>query len=250
MRSLELGKSASKDKNRAVVVRGFGRANSPFNKLFYQRYKFYATMHWYSYVGWTWPTPVCDGTWLYVHMNQGQVARLSLADGSIDWFRRLGEFGTGWDRYSKQPTPRSPLLHKGVMIISTSPGLFGLDGKTGKELWRHELPEMTNVTALGPKLMHLPSGRTVLASYTRARARSSCSTPPTASCWERSRRRREGRPRPGPQPDERGRHIISSYTAQAFRVTEEGETLGVKELWPRKRGPRRQYGGPPRRLLL
>ena len=53
---------------------------------FQDTYGFYPSGHWNCWVGWTFPTPVSDGEFVYADMGQGQVVCYDL-NGNRRWAR-------------------------------------------------------------------------------------------------------------------------------------------------------------------
>ena len=231
----------NKDPNKGAIIGAICGAYQPFLKSFHERYKFHATCHWYSWVGWTWPTPVCDGTWLYVHMCQGQVARISLADGSIGWFRRLHEIPKNY----KQPNPRSPLLHDGIMIVSATPGggIYGLDAETGKELWLYKEVGQENkgdgfhlggICGTAPTLVHLPGGRTLVAvveAPEKKMAKIHLLDAKTGKQVGYFEGKYTAPNDPGPSLMSEGDILADPYHGLVLKITADGDRFAMKELW-------------------
>lgn len=79
----------------------------------------------FGIVGYTMPTPVSDGTHVYVWCGMGVAACYDL-DGNREWITRLD---TGHLTYGS-----SPALADGVLCVFLN-RLYGLDAKTGNLLW-------------------------------------------------------------------------------------------------------------------
>jgi outer membrane protein assembly factor BamB len=79
----------------------------------------------FGIVGFTMPTPVSDGTHIFVWVSTGVAACFDL-DGKRRWIARVpaDELSYG----------ASPALADGVLVVFLN-GLFGLDTRTGKLLW-------------------------------------------------------------------------------------------------------------------
>lgn len=93
----------------------------------------------FGIVGYTMPTPVCDGTYVYYWCGNGVAACYDLA-GKREWITRIE---AGPLTYASTPT-----LVDGVLVVFLN-HLFGLDAKTGKLLW--EQPRIHhNVASLLP----------------------------------------------------------------------------------------------------
>jgi hypothetical protein len=102
----------------------------------------------FGIVGFTMPTPVSDGTHVYVWNGMGVAACFDLA-GKREWITRVsaGELTYG----------SSPALVDGVLAVYLN-GLYGLDGKTGKQLWqqkrlRNNIASLLGATVSGKPLI-------------------------------------------------------------------------------------------------
>lgn len=111
-------------------------------------------------VGWSSPTPVTDGSSVYVLYANGVVAARN-HDGSLRWSRWLGrppERMLGWD----EGHAASPVLAGGVLVVPFG-SLRGLDPVTGKVIWEGEswphYGAATPITVAGVPLVLTPSGR-------------------------------------------------------------------------------------------
>jgi outer membrane protein assembly factor BamB len=105
-----------------------------------KRFKIKADGHFESHfgiVGFTMPTPVCDGKHVYVWNGMGVAACYDF-DGQRRWIARipLEELSYG----------SSPALADGVLVVFDQ-GLHGLDAATGKYLWQQK-KNKHNVAAL------------------------------------------------------------------------------------------------------
>jgi outer membrane protein assembly factor BamB len=86
------------------------------------------------------PSPVTDGTHAWVYFKSGELACLSLADGSLVWKTNLQErFGADslwWDLGT------SPVLTKRAVVVAvmqTGPSyVVAFDRTTGELLWKHD----------------------------------------------------------------------------------------------------------------
>ena len=84
------------------------------------------------------PSPITDGTCIYVYFKSGKVAALTLT-GTLKWEvnlqKRYGEDTLGWDLGT------SPVLADGKLVIAVLQNgggsyLASLDCETGKEVWK------------------------------------------------------------------------------------------------------------------
>ena len=101
-------------------------------------------------------TATTDGTHLYVFFGKSGVYCLKLEDGSQVWHKVVG------DRTDKWGSSNSPVLHGNLVIVNASiesGTLFGLDKKTGKEIWK-----VTGIRKCwsSPVLVTLPDGNVEL----------------------------------------------------------------------------------------
>jgi outer membrane protein assembly factor BamB len=80
----------------------------------------------FGIVGFTMPTPVCDGKHVYVWNGMGVAACFDL-DGRRRWITRVEAKELSYGS--------SPTLAGGVLVVFLN-GLYGLDAKTGKLLWQ------------------------------------------------------------------------------------------------------------------
>ena len=80
-------------------------------------------------VGWTVPTPVSDGNFVYVWCGNGVAACYDL-EGNTRWIRRVNP--------GKLYYPASPTVIDGKLIVFASGGfnMVALDAATGAEVWR------------------------------------------------------------------------------------------------------------------
>jgi hypothetical protein len=91
----------------------------------------------FGIVGYTMPTPISDGKWVYVWNGMGVAAAFDL-DGKRQWINTI--------RSGDLTYASSPALADGVFAVFLNQ-LFGLDAKTGELLW--EQPKVNkNVAAL------------------------------------------------------------------------------------------------------
>jgi hypothetical protein len=80
----------------------------------------------FGIVGFTMPTPVSDGKHVLVWSGMGVAACFDL-EGKRQWITRV--------QTDELTYGSSPALADGVLVVFLN-GLFGLDAKTGKELWK------------------------------------------------------------------------------------------------------------------
>jgi hypothetical protein len=86
----------------------------------------------FGIVGFTMPTPVSDGKHVFVWVGTGVAACFDL-DGKRQWITRV--------KTEELSYGASPALSGGVLVVFLN-GLFGLDAKTGKLLWKQ--PKIRN----------------------------------------------------------------------------------------------------------
>ena len=112
-----------------------------------QQYKFFAYVHWDGWTGWTFPSPVSDGTYIYQWIGQGQIVCYDLA-GNRKWATHFP--------YDPEGTPQrgdgvlhlpSPMLAGDVFVVQTNDYLIGVDKHNGKVLWR--VPNRVNHFGVG-----------------------------------------------------------------------------------------------------
>ncbi len=104
------------------------------------RFKLAADGHFESHfgiVGFTMPTPVCDGKHVYVWSGMGVAVCFDL-EGKREWITRIPDEALSYGS--------SPALVDGVLVVFQH-GLFGLDAKSGKVLWQQKRIK-NNVAAL------------------------------------------------------------------------------------------------------
>jgi hypothetical protein len=95
------------------------------------RFRVGATDHFeahFGIVGFTMPTPLCDGKLVYVWNGMGVAACFDL-DGKRQWITRV--------KADELAYGSSPVLVDGVFVVFLN-GLFGIDAKTGKLLWQQK----------------------------------------------------------------------------------------------------------------
>jgi len=105
---------------------------------------FYPASHWDGYTGWTFPTPITDGEFIYANIGQGQVVCYDITGKRIWWrhFKRTSgkRVGTPGCNMAVEYCA-SPLLIGDVLIaqVTARPekcdGLYGLNKKTGEVIW-------------------------------------------------------------------------------------------------------------------
>ncbi|MEI7832440.1 MAG: PQQ-binding-like beta-propeller repeat protein, partial [bacterium] len=116
------------------------------------KYKIATHFLWENYTGFTYPTPVSDGHYVYVTMGQGQAACYTL-EGKLVWGRW---FPCGVSDLNTTHCP-SPLLANGVLITVHNNMARGLKAATGETIWEQKLP----VRPQGPgtyAVVHLTDG--------------------------------------------------------------------------------------------
>jgi outer membrane protein assembly factor BamB len=99
------------------------------------RFKLAADGHFeahFGIVGFTMPTPVSDAKHVFVWSGMGVAACFDL-DGKRQWITRV--------QTDELTYGSSPALADGVLVVFLN-GLFGLDAKTGKQLWKQ--PKIRN----------------------------------------------------------------------------------------------------------
>ncbi|MBI1904053.1 MAG: PQQ-binding-like beta-propeller repeat protein, partial [Planctomycetia bacterium] len=96
----------------------------------------------FGIVGFTMPTPVCDGRHVYVWSGMGVAASYDL-DGRRRWITRVAQ--------SELTYGSSPALVDGVLVVFLN-GLFGLDAATGKLLWEQHRVQRNVGALLGATL--------------------------------------------------------------------------------------------------
>ena len=86
--------------------------------------------------GWTTPTPVSDGKYVYVAYHGGQkglgcnvVACFDL-DGKVVWSHFTGQTGIG-----EHGTHSTPVLSGNMLVHISGSTIFGYDKTTGKVVW-------------------------------------------------------------------------------------------------------------------
>jgi len=108
-------------------------------------YTFYPCSHWDGFIGWTFPTPVSDGEFIYASMGQGQIVCYDLTGRRIwaRFFRNVhagARAGTPGCNMGHEHCP-SPRLIGDVLVAQVTvlpkhyDGLHGLDKRTGEVLW-------------------------------------------------------------------------------------------------------------------
>src|SRR2546423_298961 len=100
-------------------------------------------------------TPVSDGKSVFVFLGRSGVFAFDF-EGKELWRASLGKGTHGWG------IATSPVLHKDLLIVNASVesgALVGLDGKTGKEVWRAKGISSSWST---PVLVKVPGGGTEL----------------------------------------------------------------------------------------
>ncbi len=123
-----------------------------FDDAISAKYKIATHFLWENYTGFTYPTPVSDGQFIYVTMGQGQAVCYTL-DGKQVWGRW---FPCSVSDLNTTHCP-SPLLANGVLIAVHNNMARGLKAATGETIWEQKLP----VHAQGPgtyAVVHLTDG--------------------------------------------------------------------------------------------
>ncbi len=116
-------------------------------------------------IGWATPTPVSDGSSLWVHFANGVVTKHDRAGATV-WTRWLGEAPREPMNGYTFGTTASSVLVGGVLIVPFG-DLHGLDAATGKTLWTvprwRDYGSPTPVTVAGVRYLATPDGRVVRA---------------------------------------------------------------------------------------
>ena len=105
-----------------------------------------------SWHGYASSTPASDGEHLYVFFGKSGVFCFDLKGNQV-WQHSVGTQTTGWGSAS------SPLLYKDLVIVNggvESGALYGLDKKTGKEMWK---TSGTGRAWSSPILVEVPNGK-------------------------------------------------------------------------------------------
>jgi outer membrane protein assembly factor BamB len=145
------------------------------------RFRLTADGHFESHfgiVGFTMPTPVSDGEHVYVWSGMGVAACFDL-EGRRQWITRVkaGPLSYG----------SSPALADGVLVVFLN-GLFGLDAKTGKQLWRqrqvtHNVAALLGATVAGRPVVVTQRGDLVRPADGRLLYRDPDSEAPGDTGW-------------------------------------------------------------------
>lgn len=90
-----------------------------------------------AYVGYSWPTPVCDGKHIYVFTGYNAVACFDL-DGNRKWLRWLGPTNPSREGGEVDYT-QSPVLAAGKVLVGNKWTLTALDAATGKTAWTRKV---------------------------------------------------------------------------------------------------------------
>jgi len=128
----------TRDPRERIALRG--KIQEQLAAIDAERFKFQYDGHFeahFGIVGYTMPTPVTDGTHVYVWCGMGVAACYDL-NGNRQWITRLE---TGHLTYGS-----SPALADGVLCVFLN-RLYGLDAKTGKVLWEQNRVQQ-NVAAV------------------------------------------------------------------------------------------------------
>ena len=132
-----------------------------------ERFKIHANDHFeahFGIVGFTMPTPVSDGTHVWVWNGMGVAACFNL-DGKRPWITRLK---TDHLTYGS-----SPALVDGVLVVFLNT-LYGFDAKTGKQVWEQKKVRYNVASLLGATA----AGKPVVVTQRGA----SCAPPMARSC--------------------------------------------------------------------
>jgi outer membrane protein assembly factor BamB len=100
----------------------------------------------FGIVGFTMPTPVSDGTHIFVWSGMGIAACFNL-DGTRQWITRVSTESLTYGS--------SPALAGGVLVVYLNQ-LFGLDAKTGKLLWQQKKIRNNVASLLGMTIAGQP----------------------------------------------------------------------------------------------
>jgi outer membrane protein assembly factor BamB len=118
-----------------------------------ERFKIKADDHFEAHfriVGFTMPTSVSDGKPVFVWSGHGVAACFDL-DGKRQWITRV--------KTDELSYGSSPALVDGVLVVFLN-GLFGLDAKTGKQLWTQPKIRYNIAAVQGATLAGRPGGVT------------------------------------------------------------------------------------------
>ena len=116
-----------------------------------------------SRIGYAFPTPVTDGSRIYVATGLHVYACFDLEGNNLWTVQHRGQgssqAGYGGDDFCKNA--RSPLLHGDLLISDVGNLVRGIDKNTGKLLWSHKLPghEITS-----PVILRI-DGKDILLTY-------------------------------------------------------------------------------------
>jgi outer membrane protein assembly factor BamB len=116
------------------------------------------------------PSPVTDGSAVYVFFGSRGLYCLDAQDGSIRWQRHFGQLTT----HHAHGEGASPALHDGVLVVpwdqENNSRVFALEAATGRELWSSARDEITSwstpvVTLVGGKPQAILSATQRIRGY-------------------------------------------------------------------------------------
>ncbi|MCI0703999.1 MAG: PQQ-binding-like beta-propeller repeat protein [Planctomycetia bacterium] len=170
---------AEPDRARRLKLRA--EIRKTLNELNPARFKVPTNDHFeahFGIVGFTMPTPVSDGKRVYVWCGMGVAACFDL-DGKREWITRVKADHLSYGS--------SPALVDGVLVVFLET-LFGLDAKTGKQLWqqkriRNNVGSLLGATVAGKPLVVTQRGDFVRPSDGEIVFRPKDSTSPGDTGW-------------------------------------------------------------------
>jgi len=119
--------------------RGWGKRSWDSSPDFFRGYGL-APQAYSNAIGRTFPTPICDGTHVYLITGMNTAACYALDSGVVEWLRFFGEVPSDSKVRSERMTA-SPVLADGVLVARQGMFIRGLDAKTGKTRWTIDLEQ-------------------------------------------------------------------------------------------------------------